>query len=57
MIVQMCSMEYNRYYRSWMYDRLYPRRCALKSIFEEGVKGFIMCAFAQEYCRSKGGVI
>lgn len=53
MMVQMCSMKYYRYYRSWMHDRLYPGRRALKPNFEEGVKGFITWAFAQEYCRSE----
>lgn len=39
-----------------MYDRLYPERRRLNPNFEEGVKGFITWAFAQECCRSKGGV-
>ena len=49
-------MEYYRYYRSWMYDRLYPGRRALKPNFIDGVNGFITWAFAQERCRSEGGV-
>ena len=52
----MCSMEYFHYYRSWMYDRTYPGRRGLKPNFEEGVKGFITWAFAQECCLSEGGV-
>ena len=44
------------YYRSWMYDSLYPGRRGLKPNFEEGVKGFIRWAFSQECCRSEGGV-
>lgn len=56
MIVQMCTIEYYPYYRSWMYDMMYPGRRALKPNFEEGVKGFITSTFAQEYCRSEGGV-
>lgn len=35
-------MEYYLYYRSWMYNRLYPGTRRLKPNFEEGVKGFIM---------------
>ncbi|CAK8534319.1 unnamed protein product [Lathyrus sativus] len=49
-------MEYYRYYRSWMYDRLYPRRRRLKPNFKEGVKGFITWAFSQKCCLSEGGV-
>ncbi|CAK8534293.1 unnamed protein product [Lathyrus sativus] len=49
-------MEYYRYYRSWMYDRLYPGRRGLKLNFEERVKGFITWAFSQECCQSGGGV-
>ncbi|CAK8535986.1 unnamed protein product [Lathyrus sativus] len=49
-------MEYYRYYRSWMYDKLYPERRGLKPNFEEGVKGFITWTFSQECCRSEGGV-
>ncbi|CAL5194173.1 unnamed protein product [Lathyrus oleraceus] len=49
-------MKYYRYYHSWMYDRLYLGRRAFKPNFEEGVKGFITWAFAQEYCQSEGGV-
>ncbi|CAL5192329.1 unnamed protein product [Lathyrus oleraceus] len=49
-------MEYFHYYRSWMYDRTYPGRRGLKPNFEEGVKGFITWAFAQECCLSEGGV-
>ena len=52
----MCSMEYYRYYRSWMYDRTYPGRSGLKPNFIVGVDGFIKWAFAQECCRSEGGV-
>ncbi|KAI5396620.1 hypothetical protein KIW84_023799 [Lathyrus oleraceus] len=39
-----------------MYDRTYPGRRGLKPNFEEGVKGFITWAFAQECCLSEGGV-
>ncbi|CAK8564377.1 unnamed protein product [Lathyrus sativus] len=49
-------MEYFRYYRSWMYDRTLPGRLGLTPKFEEGVKGFIAWAFAQECCRREGGV-
>ncbi|CAK8560755.1 unnamed protein product [Lathyrus sativus] len=49
-------MKYFRYYRSWMYDRTLLGRRGLTPNFEEGVKGFITCSFAQEYCRSEGGV-
>ncbi|CAK8534900.1 unnamed protein product [Lathyrus sativus] len=49
-------MEYFRYYRSWMYDRTLPGRRGLTPNFEEGVKGFITWAFAQECCRREGGV-
>src|ERR1051325_5133415 len=52
----MCSMEYYRYYRSWMYDRTYPGRSGLKPNFIVGVDGFIKWAFSQECCRSEGGV-
>ena len=49
-------MEYYRYYRSWMYDKLYPGRRALKPNFIDGVNGFIAWTFVQERCRSEGGV-
>ena len=49
-------MKYYRYGRSWMYDRLYSGRRALKPHFIEGVNEFITWAFAQKYCRSEGGV-
>ncbi|CAK8571760.1 unnamed protein product [Lathyrus sativus] len=49
-------MEYYRYYRSWMYNRLYLGRRGFKPNIKEGVKGFITLAFSQECCRSEGGV-
>ncbi|CAK8544258.1 unnamed protein product [Lathyrus sativus] len=49
-------MKYYRYYRSWMYDRLYSGRGELKPNFEEGDKSFITWAFSQECCRSEGEV-
>ncbi|CAK8564730.1 unnamed protein product [Lathyrus sativus] len=39
-----------------MYDRTLPGRRGLTTNFEEGVKGFITWAFAQECCRREGGV-
>ncbi|KAI5415722.1 hypothetical protein KIW84_040944 [Lathyrus oleraceus] len=39
-----------------MYDRAYPGKRIIKPNFEAGVKGFITWEFAQEYCRSEGGV-
>src|ERR1043165_7077579 len=39
-----------------MYDRTYPGRSGLKPNFIVGVDGFIKWAFAQECCRSEGGV-
>ena len=56
MIVYMCNMKYYRYGRSWIYGRLYSGRRALKPHFIEGVNEFITWAFAQECCRSEGGV-
>ncbi|KAK2445148.1 hypothetical protein QL285_016112 [Trifolium repens] len=49
-------MEYYRYYRSWMYDRTYPGRTGLKPNFEEGVKGFIAFAVAQETYKVEEGI-
>src|SRR3954470_6591893 len=39
-----------------MYDRTFPGRMGLKPNFIVGVEGFISWAFAQELCRSEGGV-
>jgi hypothetical protein len=50
------KMDYYRYYRSWMYDRTYPGRTGLKPNFEEGVKGFIAFAVAQETYRVEEGI-
>ncbi|XP_058750302.1 uncharacterized protein LOC131623315 isoform X2 [Vicia villosa] len=49
-------MENYKFYRSWMYDRMYAGRRGLKPLFEEGVKLFITWAFDQECCREEGGV-
>ncbi|CAK8577297.1 unnamed protein product [Lathyrus sativus] len=49
-------MEYYQFYRSWMYDRTYPGRRRLKPHFKEGVVAFLTYAFAQDCCRSEGGV-
>ncbi|CAK8573456.1 unnamed protein product [Lathyrus sativus] len=39
-----------------MYDRMLPDRRELTPNFEEGVKWFIMWAFAQKCCQTEGGV-
>ena len=49
-------MKHYQYYRSWMYDRTYLGRSGLKPNFIVGVDRFIKWAFAQECCRSEGGV-
>ena len=49
-------MEYYQFYRSWMYDRTFPGRRGLKPHFKEGVDAFLAYAFAQDCCRSEGGI-
>ncbi|XP_058739830.1 uncharacterized protein LOC131612031 [Vicia villosa] len=49
-------MEHYQFYRSWMYDRMFPGRRGLKPLFMEGVAAFLSYAFAQECCRREGGV-
>ncbi|CAK8561169.1 unnamed protein product [Lathyrus sativus] len=49
-------MEYYHFYRSWMYDRTYPRLRGLKPHIKDGVSAFFTYVFAQEYCRSEGWV-
>ena len=52
----MCSMEYYQFYRSWMYDRMFPGRRGLKPQFKEGLDMFLTYAFTHEWCRRDGGV-
>ena len=51
--MNMCSIEYYQFYRSWMYDRYFSGIRGLKLHFKEGVVGFLSYAFGQEYCQSE----
>lgn len=44
-------MEYYKYYRSLMYDKMYLGIRRLKSHFEEGVKEFVTFVIVQECCQ------
>ena len=52
----MQKMDQYYYYRSWMYDRTFPRRTKLKPQFEEGIHGFVAFAMSQTIYEREGGI-